>query len=582
VIVLRNLVLGALAALLVMSPANATCHIGKMLELKVMMEGTRPITDVGVNGRSLHFIVDSGAFFSAISPGTAAELGLPLDPSSVQLAGIGGDAGRTYVTQVKSLELAGVPLRDMPFIVGGSEVGVAGLLGQNILGIGDVEYDLGHGSIRLMRTKGCSSGDNLAYWAGDRPVSDLSIEPRDRYQPFTQATILVNGVKVRAIFDTGAGTSILSLAAAKRAGLTPTSAGVVPSGVTRGLGRSTISTWLAPIASLKIGTERVLNIKLRIGDIGLADADMLIGADFFLSHRVYVANASREMYFTYESGPIFNEMPSRVVDQAGAPETIAADTSPPPTDAAGFSRRAAVETSRRDYKAALADLDRAMALEPSNGQYLLQRSRAQFLAGDRRASFSDLDRAVKLAPTNPEIRLAHAESLFRQKRSSDALSDLQALDAALPREADERLAVATMLGQLDRFQDAIADYDLWIAAHPDDSRQPDALNGRCWTRALADRELPLALKDCDTALRRGKRGDYFDSRGMVELRMGRYDRAIADYDEALRLAPKSAWSLYGRGLARGHIHDPGSRTDLDAAVAIDPALPSRAHALGIS
>ena len=33
---------------------------------------------------------------------------------------------------------------------------------------------------------------------------------------------------------------------------------------------------------------------------------MLIGADFFLSHRVYVANSQRKLYFTYNGGPVFN------------------------------------------------------------------------------------------------------------------------------------------------------------------------------------------------------------------------------------------------------------------------------------
>lgn len=579
---MRNYFLILFAALIASSSANATCQIGKILELKVTMQGERPLTDVGINGRSLPFIVDSGAFFSTISPGTAAELGLKLESSSVQMEGIGGLAGRTYVADVKTLDLAGIPLHNIQFVVGGSEVGVGGLLGQNILGYADVEYDLEHGTVRLMRSRGCSADNNLAYWAGQSPVSDLAINSRDPVHPHTIGTILVNGAKVRAIFDTGAASSILSLAAAKRVGLMPSSPGAAPSGQTRGLGRSMIDTWLVPVGSVTIGTEKVLNIKLRIGDIPVDEAEMLVGADFFLSHRVYVANASHRMYFTYDGGPVFNATPSRIVDSEGAAETVAADSGPAPTDAAGFSRRGAAETSRRDYKAALADLNRAIAMDPGNGQYVLQRARAQLLAGNSSAAFSDLDLAAKVAPTDPEVRLARAESFFGRKRRGDALGDLEAVDSALPSEADDRLTVAAILEQLDQFEKAIADYDLWIAAHPDDSRQPAALNGRCWARALAGRDLPLALKDCDAALRRVKSAACFDSRGLVELRMGQYDRAIADYTEALRLAPKNAWSLYGRGLARRHRNDPSSQKDLDAAVSIDPGLPSRARALGIS
>jgi tetratricopeptide (TPR) repeat protein/predicted aspartyl protease len=579
--VIRKVFAALFLALITASSAGAKCQLGKLLDIKIMMQGTRPLTELGINGHPLQFIVDSGAFYSTISPGTAAELGLKLEPSPVQMVGIGGEAGTTSVATVKSVDLAGVALHDIDFIVGGSETGVAGLLGQNVLGIGDVDYDLGHGSVHLMRSRGCSANDDLAYWAGDRPVSDLSIEARDARDPYTVGTVEVNGVKLRAIFDTGAGSSMLSLEAAKRAGVTPSTPGVLPAGESRGLGRSMVNTWIAPVASVVIGTERVLNIKLRLADVSLPEGDMLIGADFFLSHHVYVANASRHMYFTYDGGPVFDVTPRRIVDQAGAPEKLPADSGPVPTDAAGFSRRAAAEASRRDNKAAIADLDRALALEPGNGSYVFQRARVHLMSGDMAAAYADLDQAVKLAPADPQIRLAHAQSLIIRNRSSEALVDLQTVDASLPSQADERLAVANMFQRLDQFGRAIGDYNLWIAAHPDDSRQPMALNGRCWTRALADTDLPLALKDCNAALRRSKAANFFDSRGLVELRMGQYDRAIADYSAALKLAPKMAWSLYGRGLALRHESDPRAQGDIAAAIAIDPSLPARAQSLGI-
>src|SRR5438477_3085750 len=426
---MRKMLLTLFVALISSTAANAKCQVGALLELKVTMEGTRPLTNVGINGRSLPFIVDSGAFFSTISPGTAQELGLRLEPSPIQLSGIGG-ATATYLARVKSLDLAGVPLHDIQFVVGGSEAGAGGLLGQNILGIADVEYDLGHGTIRLMRSTGCSAGDNLAYWSGQAPVSDLAIDSRDAMHPHTIGTILVNGVKLRAVFDTGAGSWILSWVAAKRAGITRTSAGVVPSGQSRGLGRSMVDTWLAPINTVKIGTEEVRNIKLHIADIGVPDLDMLIGADFFLSHRVYVANALRRIYFTYDGGPVFNTSPSKVIDEQGTPQTIAADSGPDPTDAAGFSRRGAAETARRDYKAALADLDRAIAMDPRNGNYLLQRARTQSLIGNTPAEFADLDLAANIAPTDPEIGLARAASLLIRKRPAEALPELETVDAA--------------------------------------------------------------------------------------------------------------------------------------------------------
>jgi len=577
---MRKLLLVMLAALSSAGPADAACQIGKLLELKVTMQGVRPLTEVGINGRTLPFIVDSGAFFSTISPGVAAELGLRLEQSPVKLMGIGGQAGSTYLTHVKSLDLAGVPLQNILFVVGGSEFGVAGVLGQNVLGLKDVEYDLEHGAVRLMKPTGCSANDNLAYWSGAAPVSELAIDSLDDNR-HTVGTVLINGVKVSATFDTGAGRTVLSLEAARRAGITTKSPGVIRAGLGRGFGKSMVESWVVPLASVKIGDEEVKSIKVAMEDLGL-NTDMLIGADFFLSHRVYVANSLHKMYFTYDGGPVFNMNPIKVIDQTGAAQTIAVAKEPEPTDAGGYSRRGAAETSRRDYQAALADLNRAVSMDPNNGHYLMERAQAELRTGDGKGASADLDKAAQVAPNDPEVRLARAQFLFGHGRRADAQSDLDAVDAALSRQADQRLTLAALLGEEQRFDRAIANFDQWIAAHPDDSRQPVALNGRCWARALAGRDLPLALKDCDASLRRMKSGTAFDSRGLVELRLGQYDRAIADYDAALKLNPRTAWSLYGRGLAKRHKGDPSAQSDMDAAAAINPELPARAKALGIS
>jgi hypothetical protein len=39
-----------------------------------------------------------------------------------------------------------------------------------------------------------------------------------------------------------------------------------------------------------------------------------------------------------------------------------------------------------------------------------------------------------------------------------------------------------------------------------------------------------------------------DSRGLVLLRSGAYDKSLADYEASLMINPNNAWSLYGRGI----------------------------------
>ena len=61
-----------------------------------------------------------------------------------------------------------------------------------------------------------------------------------------------------------------------------------------------------------------------------------------------------------------------------------------------------------------------------------------------------------------------------------------------------------------------------------------------------------------------------DRRALVQLRRGRFDDAIDDYDAALKINPNLAGALHGRGLARQKKGDnAGAEADMAAAKAID-------------
>jgi tetratricopeptide (TPR) repeat protein len=75
---------------------------------------------------------------------------------------------------------------------------------------------------------------------------------------------------------------------------------------------------------------------------------------------------------------------------------------------------------------------------------------------------------------------------------------------------------------------------------------------------------------------------FHDTRGLVYLRQGRYDKAIADYDAALALDPKIPWSLYGRGLAKQRLKQAAAgEADVAAATALLPKIAAEAASHGI-
>lgn len=180
-----------------------------------------------------------------------------------------------------------------------------GLLGQNVLHTADNEYDLKGGMLRLVRPEDCATA-NLAYWA--TPGMTYSVVPLERTGQYggahNIAMIAINGVQMRAYFDTGADTSFITGHAAARAGVRTSDPGVKRAGESHALDGD-IKTWVATFSSVKIGDEEIKNAKLAIGESEVTDFDVLIGADFFMAHHVYVANSQGKLYFTYGGGPVF-------------------------------------------------------------------------------------------------------------------------------------------------------------------------------------------------------------------------------------------------------------------------------------
>ena len=584
------LALGLLAA----TRARAACQLQQYAQLPVTMEAGGAVVSAKLNGADARLTVDTGAFFSMLNPSAVARFGLRTGPLPPFMS-VGGTTGAADVrlTTVKEFSVLGVPLHQVDFLVGEHSAGAGdGLLGQNLLSVLDTEFDFANGVIRLMKPQGCGD-DALVYWnQGSNAYGAMSIDPIEPPNQKIVGSITINGVRMRAVFDTGAQRSVLSLTGARRAGVKNTDAGVIAGGVSGGIGRGLVETWIAPFSVVDIGGEQVKNTHLRIADIKVADADMVIGADFFLSHRIYVAKSQRKLYFTYNGGPVFN---LEVQPQAGAaapaatPATPAADTTvaagapPPPdapTDAAGFTRRGDAFMARDEFAQAAADFDRAAALEPTDPQHVYDRARARLQNHQPLLALADLNQALKLKPDDVPALMLRGQMRMAIKDADGAKTDF---DAALSRDPDVRIRIADAYARAGSFEAALADYDLWIESHAKNEDLARPLNGRCWVRAMWGQDLDKALADCNEALRLWPGApQVLDSRGLVFLRLNQPDKAIADYDAALKLAPRIAWSLYGRGLAKQRLgRKAEGDADIAAAVAIAPQIADEAKKNGI-
>jgi tetratricopeptide (TPR) repeat protein len=576
----------------------AQCKIGVMANLPVTMDGLRASVPVKINGRDTDFWLDSGAFFSIMPRAKAVELDLPLQPApeGFYLVGVGGSAA-AQLTTVKSFGIVGQEIRNVQFLVGGSDIG-NGVLGRNLLGLADTEFDLASGSVKLIRHEGCDK-TVMTYWAPGKPYFTVpllrGLNPRDHV---FNLPVSINGARIDAAMDSGAPTTLISRRAAEKAGIDLSGPGVVPMPGIGGIGRRVQGGWIVPVETVSVGDEQILKTHLAVidGDIAAGEGapDMLLGADFMLAHHIYVARSQGRIYFTYNGGrPFQSRTPELAATAApsstpvalppGTRRAEAVAASAEPRTAEEFARRGNARLSQRAFAGGIADLSEAIRLAPNTAAYYRDRSRAYFQNHQPELARADLHKALEIDPANDELLRVRAYMRLAEHDRAGALADAEAAARVTPPSSLDAAEVANLFERLGQPARAIAIYDAVIDAHREDSRLGTLLNGRCWVRALANVELDKALDDCNRAIRRdGDKAAYLDSRGLARFRRRDFAAALADYDAALKLAPQQAWSLYMRGMTKIALGQADAgKADQTAAAAISPDIAEEVASFGL-
>lgn len=559
-----SLVLALLAAALSAAPAWGECRLSK-LEIPVRIVNHRPVGTLNLNGTEVDMLIDSGAFYSFLTPSLAAQLKLRLRslPDGLRIYGYTG-AMEARLTRVEKVNFQGTALNNIEFIVGGNELGsgIQGILGRNFLAMADAEYDLAHGVVRLMFPKGDCDKTVFAYWAGEAPIIMAPLETDVRgADTAIRVVARINDREVRAMLDTGAPHTALTLRAAKRAGVKE--ADLKEIGRVGGVGQGRVRAWTGQIESFELGGEKISNNQLGVDDARDADDDMLLGLDYFLSHRIYVSRLQRKLYATWNGGPVFARgaaVGAYDTRYAALPSEIAAD------DAGALARRGAAAAARGDYPKALQDLDRACELEPGAEAHFLARARVHLAMRQFSKAQADLDTALRLHPALDEALAIRASLRTARGDREGALADLSALDAALPPTSHLRAGMADAYVSLELTAEALRQWELWMPSHRSDTALPNVLNNRCWLRVRLNLDIPLALDDCKQAVGLdGGSPAYRDSLGWAYLRADDPARAVKAFDAAIEIKPLP-FSLYGRALAQQRLgKTEAAQRDLEAA-----------------
>lgn len=252
-------------------------------------------------------------------------------------------------------------------------------------------------------------------------------------------------------------------------------------------------------------------------------------------------------------------------------------------DVEALEQAAEADIKARDYAGAVDALTKAIAKGSPTAKLYDQRATARIELKEDELARADLEAAVKLNPRDVVALLALGRLALDKGDLPTAQVRYEAALQAAPAPLATASAIANLFEIKDRHAEALPFYDRALMIDASGTERAELLNGRCWSRAELGRELQAALDDCNESLAlRPDADETLDSRGLVELRLGAYDKAIADYTAALKLNAKLPTSLFGRGVAELRAgRKTAGAADIAAARAMDAKVEQQFAGFGV-
>jgi predicted aspartyl protease len=284
--------------------ARAACRVQPQTSVPLRVVHGAILVEVMINDRPARMILDTGAQRSVVSKEAVQRLDLALDEwVATTMRGVGG-VERNRNALPRSLTLGGLPLerrtrtRDTSLTVA-SLTGAAfdGLLGRDFLAPFDLDLDLRSARVTLHRVEDCRG----AFLPWESPYLPLPVSnPADSA---LVVTVRLDGVALRALLDTGAGSTVLAAPGMARMGLTLEALARSPQAQAAGLGPRTVVGWRHRFASLDAGGLRTEDAELWVAPVRLTPiVDMLLGADWLAGKRVWISFTTRQVFVERPSG----------------------------------------------------------------------------------------------------------------------------------------------------------------------------------------------------------------------------------------------------------------------------------------
>ncbi len=226
--------------------------------------------------------------------------------------------------------------------------------------------------------------------------------------------------------------------------------------------------------------------------------------------------------------------------------------------------------NRRAWDDALADLNRAIALDPGLVEAYKQRARVFMTLGEPVRAADDLTRAIDLDPADGEIYSMRGLTFISRMLYDASIADFTRALECLPGNPRVLYNRAVAHAKKDEWEAALHDLDMIIAAKPDAAR---ALSLRGIVHYNMG-NLAGAESNLNKSTELGSQDPVvWNNRGFFRYKTGKYKAAMEDFNRALQLDGTYESALHNLGLVlRKHTETSGATVPgssaADAAISL--------------
>ncbi len=194
---------------------------------------------------------------------------------------------------------------------------------------------------------------------------------------------------------------------------------------------------------------------------------------------------------------------------------------------------AVAKERKGDYRGILADMDRAIAIDPKKERLYYIRANAKAELGDRQGAIADYDRDIAMSPRRADSYYNRGTTKYRLGNWQQALADYNTAISIDPQRDKAFYNRANVKYQLNDRSGAIADYGRAIAVNPN---RLEAYSSRAWVRyEIGDYQGSVSDNNVAIGMKHPRLGKVYSQRAFAQYELDNISAAIGSWRQALNL-----------------------------------------------